>query len=188
VGRELVVGSDLDPVALEYLGSAFRQDPLVKVASYRFPLDAAGRKEVRSLGIDTIVCCNVLEHIEDDRATLTDMHDLLEPGGRLVLLVPALARLYGTLDEHLHHFRRYEKDELLQKLSEAGFAVEDCRFVNRLGVFGWYVNGKILRRRVLPRGQLRAFSLLMPFLKREVETPPTFGMSLLAVAQKPAGG
>jgi len=187
VARELVVASDLDPVALEYLRSAFREDPLVKVASYRFPLDAAGRKEIHGFGIDTIVCCNVLEHIEDDRATLGDMHDLLEPGGRLVLLVPALARLYGTLDEHLHHFRRYEKEELLEKLSAAGFALEDCRFVNRLGVFGWYVNGKILRRRVLPRGQLRAFSLLMPFLRREVEAPPTFGMSLLAVAQKKAG-
>ena len=182
--RELVVASDLDPVALEYLKSSFRDDPMVRVASYRFPLDPVSREEIRSLDIDTIVCCNVLEHIEDDRTTLTNMRDLLRPGGQLVLLVPALRRLYGTLDEHLHHFRRYEKAELLEKLAEAGFVVGDCRFVNKLGVFGWYVNGRLLRRRVLPRGQLRAFSLLMPFLKREEQTPPAFGMSLLAIARR----
>jgi glycosyltransferase involved in cell wall biosynthesis len=184
VPRELVVASDLDPVALEYLKATFRQEPAVRVASYKFPLDPAARQEIRSLRIDTIVCCNVLEHIEDDRATLKNMYEALEPGGRLVLLVPALARLYGTLDEHLRHFRRYEKPELLGKLAEGGFALEDCRFVNKIGILGWYVNGRILRRRVLPRGQLRAFSLLMPLLKREEQKPPDYGMSLLAIARR----
>src|SRR5881396_1734968 len=51
--------------------------------------------------LDTVVCLNVLEHIEDDRASLRAMHDLLQPGGRLVLLVPSLRALYGTLDEAL---------------------------------------------------------------------------------------
>ena len=88
------------------------------------------------------------------------MTAVLEPGGRLILIVPALARLYGTLDENLHHFRRYEKPELEQKIRDAGFVMEDCRFLNRPGILGWYVNGRILRRRVLPRGQLAAFRLL----------------------------
>ena len=65
--RELVVASDLDPVAVEYLKGTFRDDPAVRVASYRFPLDAAARQEIRDLRIDTIVCCNVLEHIERTR-------------------------------------------------------------------------------------------------------------------------
>ena len=53
------------------------------------------------------------------------------------------------------------------------------------GSLGWYVNGRILRRRVLPRAQLAAFKLLMPMLKREESKPPRVGMSLLAVARKP---
>ena len=85
--------------------------------------------------------------------------------------MPALARLYGTLDVHLHHFRRYEKAELEQKLRAAGFALEDCRFLNRPGIVGWYLNGKILRRRVLPSGQLAAFRLLLPMLEREDDEP-----------------
>jgi len=183
-GRELVVASDLDPVAVEYLKGVFRENPSVRVASYRFPLEPAAREEIRGLGIDTLVCCNVLEHIEDDRATLTDMREILRPQGRLILLVPALARLYGSLDIHLRHFRRYEKPELERKLSEAGFRIEDCRFVNRPGVFGWFVNGRLLRRKVLPKAQLRAFRLLLPLLKREETAPPSFGMSLLAIARK----
>jgi glycosyltransferase involved in cell wall biosynthesis len=183
-GREILVASDLDPVALEHLKGVFRDDPSVRVASYRFPLDESTREEVRALGVDTVVCLNVLEHIEDDRTTLANLKEALSPGGRLILLVPAFARLYGTLDEHLHHFRRYEKAELEQKIREAGFELEDLRFVNRPGIFGWWLNGRVLRRRVLPRGQLMAFKLLMPLLKREEVEPPSSGLSLLAIARK----
>ena len=183
-GRELVVASDLDPVALEYLRGTFRGDPSVRIASYRFPLAEAQRAEVRALRIDTLVCLNVLEHIEDDVSTLADLHAVLPSGGRLVLLVPALARLYGTLDEHLRHFRRYERTEVEEKIRAAGFVLEDCRFLNRAGILGWYVNGKILRRRVLPRAQLSLFKLTMPLLRREETNPPKTGMSLLAIARK----
>jgi glycosyltransferase involved in cell wall biosynthesis len=189
-GRELLVASDLDPVALEHLKGTFRDDPSVRIASYRFPLDPGERDGIRRLRIDSVVCLNVLEHIEDDRRTLADMHDVLEPGGRLVLLVPAFQSLYGTLDVHLRHFRRYEKAELESKIREAGFAIEDLRFVNRPGIFGWWLNGKVLRRRVLPRSQLLAFKLLMPMLEREKENPPSRGLSLVAIAKKEgaAGG
>ncbi len=183
--RDLVIASDVDPVAVEYLKGAFRDNPAVRVASYRFPLTSSELEEIRALSIDTIVCCNVLEHIEDDRATLSDMLAILRPGGRLVLLVPALSWLYGSLDLHLRHFRRYEKEELEEKLAKAGFALEDIRFLNRVGILGWFVNGRILRRSVLPRAQLQAFKLFFPLLRREEQNPPSTGMSLLAIARKP---
>ena len=179
-----MIASDVDPVAVEYLKGAFRDNAAVRVASYRFPLAPAEREEIRARSIDTIVCCNVLEHIEDDRATLSDMLAILQPGGRLVLLVPALSWLYGSLDLHLRHFRRYEKAELEEKLAKAGFALEDIRFVNRVGILGWFVNGRILRRSVLPRAQLQAFKLFFPLLRREEQNPPSTGMSLLAIARK----
>ena len=185
-GRELVVASDLDPVALEYLRGSFRDEPGVRIASYSFPLGEAERAELRSLAIDTVVCLNVLEHIEQDTATLSDLFALLSPGGRLILIVPALRKLYGSLDEHLHHFRRYEKAELEEKIRAAGFELEDVRFLNRPGILGWWVNGRLLRRRVLPSSQLAAFKLLLPILKREEAHPPSVGMSLLAIARKPA--
>ena len=60
-------------------------------------------------GIDTIVCLNVLEHVEDDRGALRRLHAALAPGGRLLLLVPAHEWLYGAIDRAIDHHRRYER-------------------------------------------------------------------------------
>ncbi|HYK41427.1 MAG TPA: glycosyltransferase [Thermoanaerobaculia bacterium] len=182
---EIVVASDLDPTAVEFLRGTFRDEPRVRVASYSFPLSADAREELRSLHVDSIVCCNVLEHIERDEAALSDMLSILPAGGRLALLVPAMQKLFGSLDERLGHFRRYERAELEAKVRAAGFEIDDLRFLNRPGVLGWWLNGRVLRRRVLPRGQLRAFGLVLPILRREERNPPSYGMSLLAVARKP---
>jgi glycosyltransferase involved in cell wall biosynthesis len=185
--RERVLASDLDPVACETLRAAYRDSRNVSVESLRLPLPPLEIARLRSEKLDTVVCLNVLEHIEDDRASLANFREVLESGGRAILLVPAIPRLYGSLDRALHHFRRYSREELTAKLEGAGFQIEAMRFLNRPGVFGWYLNSRILRRRVLPKGQLKMFSLLMPMLRRETSRPPAFGMSLLAIARKPDG-
>ena len=143
------------------------------------------RASSRPRHIDTIVCLNVLEHIEDDAGTLRDFARVLPSGGHLALLVPALPALYGSLDEALRHYRRYEKDALRRLVAEAGFAVEKVRYLNRPGVFGWWLNSRVFRRRVLPRQQLGAFRWLMPLLRAEEDAEPSFGMSLLVLARKP---
>ncbi len=183
--RERVIASDLDPVACETLRSTFRDRASVTVDSLRFPLSPEALERLRAEKLDTVLCANVLEHIEDDVTTLAQIREILQPGGRLVLLVPAMPSLYGSLDRELHHFRRYSADELDAKMRNAGFVQEDSRYINRPGVFGWYVNSRILKRRVLPRGQLKLFSLLMPILRRETKKRPTFGMSLLSIGRKP---
>ncbi len=184
--RERVIATDLDPVACETLQNAYRDQPGVRVGSLRFPLSTAEIEDLQRERLDTAICSNVLEHIEDDRVTLAQIRQILRPGGRLILLVPAMPRLYGTLDKELHHFRRYSWPELESKILQAGFQIEQIRYLNRPGVFGWYLNSRILRRRVLPKGQLRMFALLRPILEAEVERPPSYGMSLLAIARNPA--
>ena len=135
--------------------------------------------------IDTIVCMNVLEHIEDDAGTLADFCRVLQPGGHLALLVPAMPALYGSLDENLRHYRRYEKGGLATLVGRAGFTVESVRYLNRPGVLGWWLNSRVLKRRVLPKRQLGAFKWIMPLLRAEEKTEPSFGMSLLVLARKP---
>jgi len=182
--RERLIAVDNDPLYIEMAN--WRLGHLENIRTLRRDLaDPATYVDLKSERLDTIVCLNVLEHIEDDRATLDDLFALLQPGGRLILLVPAHARLYGSLDEHLRHYRRYEKAELEQKVRAAGFELEDLRFLNRPGVFGWWVNGRLLRRRVLPRGQLSVFKLALPLLRSEEATPPAWGLSLLAIGRKP---
>ena len=92
--------------------------------------------------------------------------------------------LYGSLDVHLHHYRRYERSELARLVAESGLEVETTRFLNRPGVLGWWLNSKVLKRKVLPKGQLRAFRWILPLLKLEEKGDPSFGMSLLVVARK----
>ncbi len=135
---------------------------------------------------DTIVCMNVLEHIEDDQKTLDNFISLLRPGGRLILVVPAYQCLFNPLDSHDGHFRRYEKAELLSKMSAAGFSVIHQSRFNLFGILGWFVNGTLLRRKDLPTGQMGLFNKVAPLLFwLESLTGPPAGLSLLAVGAKP---
>jgi glycosyltransferase involved in cell wall biosynthesis len=182
--RERVVASDIEAHYLRELRRRFEDKANVRVASFHFPLNDRDRADLRQEAIDSIVCMNVLEHIEHDRETLSDFASVLPDGGRLVLLVPAMPALYGTLDRALLHFRRYDRDQLAALVTSCGFEVRDIRYLNRLGVVGWWLNSRVLKRRVLPKGQLAAFKWLMPLLKREERQPPGFGMSLLVMATR----
>jgi SAM-dependent methyltransferase len=67
---------------------------------------------------------DVLEHLSDDLRMLADVAALLEPGGWLLLTVPARRSLWSYFDEASHHFRRYEKQELTDKLRDSGFEIQ----------------------------------------------------------------
>jgi glycosyltransferase involved in cell wall biosynthesis len=183
--RERVIASDIEPHYLRELIGRFGERSNVRIASYQFPLRDGDRAELKRDRVNTIVCLNVLEHIKDDAATLRDFADVLEPSGHLVLLVPAMKALYGTLDEHLHHYRRYAPDELKAAVATAGFEVDSIRFLNRPAVFGWWLSSRVLKRRVMPKGQLKAFKILMPLLRLEEKAEPGFGLSLLVLARRP---
>src|SRR5204862_182599 len=83
---ERVVLTATEPDYLGRLRERFARRSQVSVAELRLPAVSPALVAER---LDTVVCLNVLEHIEDDRASLRAMHDLLQPGGRLVLVVPA---------------------------------------------------------------------------------------------------
>src|SRR6185437_4450134 len=96
---------------------------------------------------DTVVCLNVVEHVQDDVGTLENIRNVLAEGGRAIILVPCGPRLYGSLDEVLGHFRRYTKEQLTKVAEQAGFHLEKMLEFNRPGVAGWWLNACVLRRR-----------------------------------------
>jgi 2-polyprenyl-3-methyl-5-hydroxy-6-metoxy-1,4-benzoquinol methylase len=135
--------------------------------------------------IDTIVCSNVLEHIEDDDDVLKSLYHLLPAGGRLIVLVPALKVLYNVFDKELGHFRRYSKSELSQKLTYNGFRICSLKYFNFFGILGWFVNGTLLRRRLLPEKQIGIFNKMVPlFIWVEKMIPTLLGQSLIVVGEK----
>jgi len=183
VDRERVVLTDTEPYYLGRLRERFAAYPTVTVAELRLPAvdgSLAGQR------LDTVMCLNVLEHIEDDRASLEAMGRLLQPGGHLVLLVPALRALYGTMDEALGHFRRYVPAELKAKVVAAGFELRHLEYFNLAGVPGWWFAGRVLRRRVIPGGALRWYEALVPLFRLEAVLPWRIGQSLIAIGRVPA--
>jgi glycosyltransferase involved in cell wall biosynthesis len=182
--REQVVASDLDPEYVELLKRTFGDKPNVEVR----PLDLArlGENGLVSQHFDTVVCANVLEHVEDDAGSLRAMRELLAPGGRVVLIVPALHALFGTIDTAIGHYRRYTRAEIDAKLRAAGLEVEHVSYFNLLGVPGWWLNARVLRRRSVPGLQARLNDRLVPLLRLERRLRPPIGMSLLAVGRVPA--
>jgi SAM-dependent methyltransferase len=150
----------------------------------RLYMPGAEIERYRSYRIDSVICFNVLEHIERDETALRNIYNLLEPGGRFLLLVPSHPWLYGSLDQHLGHRRRYRMKGLRNILEATGFKVIHLKYFNRIGILGWFLNGKILRRKRLSSFQLRIYNLLVPIFKLETFFPFPFGTSLLAVGEK----
>jgi glycosyltransferase involved in cell wall biosynthesis len=179
--REHVTATDCDLQYVALLARTFAGHPNVTVR----PLDLAHLADdgIPPRSYDTVVCANVLEHIADDGAALRAMREVLVPGGRLVLVVPALRALYGSIDRAIGHHRRYGRRELVGKLQAAGLVVEDVRALNVLGVPGWFLNARVLRRRSVPGIQARLNDRLVPLLRLEQRLRPPIGMSLLAVAR-----
>ncbi|MNL06836.1 Ubiquinone biosynthesis O-methyltransferase [compost metagenome] len=180
-GRRRVCLTDLSPAYLEILQKRFGHQPQISVHAWDLGREAPAVLEPRSF--DTVICLNVLEHIADDRAALHRMRALLKPGGRLALLVPAHAWLYNGFDKTLEHHRRYSKPGLTRLLAESGFRTQRSWYFNALGALGWFVNGKLLRKTLLPSGQMKLFDLLVPLLKLERWIPLPLGISVIAIAE-----
>jgi SAM-dependent methyltransferase len=86
---------------------------------------------------DLIYSSNVLEHIEDDLTVLKELFSLTADGGQLVIYVPAFQCIYSGLDKKVGHYRRYDKNDLLDKLRSAGFVIDKWQYSDSLGFFVW---------------------------------------------------
>jgi SAM-dependent methyltransferase len=136
---------------------------------------------------ETVIAVNVLEHVENDAEFLRAAHLTLTPGGSLLLLVPAVPKIYGSLDKAFDHFRRYTRSGLERSLLAAGFEIERLHYLNLVGVAAWFTAGRILNRTTLGRSQVRFYDRwVIPWLRRidSLFRPPV-GQSLLAIARKP---
>ena len=119
-----VIGSDCIPEPLEKIARKHPDVPLIQFDLVNCPLP--------DNCVDVVVALNVLEHIEDDRAALKQLHRILKPGGHAILEVPANQDLYDFYDKQLKHFRRYSLNELSDKSERAGFVLKNA---SHLGFF-----------------------------------------------------
>jgi SAM-dependent methyltransferase len=186
----------------EYVLSAtrLRELLLIEPADNNFPVLAqrfADDSRVRAVhgyledlaaaaSADTIVAVNVLEHVPDDAKFLDDAWRILEADGKLLLFVPALPFLFGTLDEAFEHHRRYTRMVLASRLVTAGFEILDLRYVNLPGVLSWFIAGRVLRKRTITLRDARLYDRWITPTTSWIERrwSPPLGQSLFAVARK----
>ncbi|MGA1823937.1 MAG: glycosyltransferase [bacterium] len=183
MSSQLVVLTDINKSHLEYVRQSFVSNPKVRVVHY--DISSADLADFSNYKIDTVVCLNVLEHIKEDEKALQNIYTLLENGGRLILLVPALKMLYGSLDKKLDHFRRYGRAELIKKLESKNFKIEKIYYQNFISVFGWFLNSRILKKKCMSSFVVMVLDKFIPFfalLERMVTIP--FGLSLIAICRK----
>jgi glycosyltransferase involved in cell wall biosynthesis len=183
LNRELIVAADDNPSYLERLAANFSNNPNVLTAEINLEC-SDGILKLKEHRFDTIVCVNVIEHLKPDEEVLRRFFEVLQPGGRAIILAPQGRWLYGSIDRALDHHRRYSRAEIRQKMERAGFEIDEIFGINRVAPPFWLLNGRVLRRTSVPGAQVRFFDRLVPLVKifdRFLPLPP---LSIIAIGRK----
>ena len=181
IPRKLYYASDINPHYLTYLKNLIPDHPYLRVGYTdgekhdSYPSDEK---------FDTVICLNVVEHLENDFGALRNIRDVLEENGRAIVLVPCGPGLYGTLDKVLGHYRRYSKAQFTELAAQAGFHLDALLSFNRFGSPAWWLNGRLLRRKTFGLWQIKMLNFLTPMVRvidRFLPLPP---LSIIAILRK----
>lgn len=137
-----------------------------------------------SLAADSLVAVNVLEHIADHEGFIRDAHKVVITGGSLLLFVPALPAIYGTLDKAFEHERRYTRGSLRRVIESAGWNVRRVTYMNFPGIAAWFLAGRVMKKTHIATPEAKAYDrLVVPWLSRlETAITPPIGSNLVAIA------
>jgi len=181
--RDFVMGIEPFADVVEQTRTKFRQFSNIEIQQHSIT-----EESVLSLAhhkFDTAISLNVFEHIDDDELAMRNTRVLLRKGGTFILIVPAHMSLYGEMDKSIGHYRRYDKDMMASKMKRAGFNVISQKYLNMVGALGWGVNGRLLKKKVPPTGQLKILNALVPALRTVEGTfGAPFGISLMCIAER----
>jgi 2-polyprenyl-3-methyl-5-hydroxy-6-metoxy-1,4-benzoquinol methylase len=184
LGRDQLVSIDVLPASVDQVHGLYAAQPGFQ-ALHSDICDERLVEELKPHRFDTVVCLNVLEHILDDTLAIQHMARLLEPGGKLILFVPAGSYLYGELDIALAHHRRYDRRSVLAVIQSAGLVPEVVRYMNPAGIPGWFLASRVLKRHAPPRGLLHLFNFLTPlFMWADEKVEMPIGLSVLCIARR----
>ena len=184
---DLVLAVDLSPRNMTVLRERFADSKTVEVLQVDLDQNIT---TVADRGLDTVVCLDVLEHVEEDVALMKRFHEAVQPGGHLLVKVPACKWLYGSVDEASDHYRRYSLRELQEKSEQAGWRVVRIQYMNIFGVLPYWLKSRVLRKtavfsRTFKPWQLALIHRLIPTLRLlDRLVGPPIGQSLILIAVK----
>ncbi|HYJ04376.1 MAG TPA: class I SAM-dependent methyltransferase [Chthoniobacterales bacterium] len=179
------VGVDGSPEAIGFCQQRGVDARLCRLPSY-VPL-ARG-------SFDAVLLLDVLEHLQEDKASARVAVDLLKPDGLLICTVPAHMWLWTERDEHHHHFRRYSRRRFQSLLQQPNLKIELFNHLNSL-LFLPAAVGRLWTK-LFAKGEVTDLALPPPKLnllltkvfaseRRFIQkTPIPVGLSFIAVARK----
>ncbi len=183
--RDQVVALDVEPDCVERLKERYPNQK--NLHAFCCDVNDPEFADLKRFNSDSVVCLNVLEHIEDDHKAIRGMSSAISPGGVIVLIVPAFQALFGPIDRNLGHYRRYNRKMIAELASSTGLKVRKTHYMNTVGFFGWWINAHILKREAQSAEQIQVFDkyIVPPMAWAEGIIRPFFGQSLFVVLEKP---
>lgn len=181
-----VLGIEHSPTGLAY-ARANTGAPLLAGSATKLPL-ADG-------SATAVIALDVIEHLADDRHAVAEMARILQPGGHLIINVPAFQILWSDWDVSLGHHRRYTLAMLGAVVARPGLRVVHMAYVNWLPFLPILVyrrlrsrlgssNGQRLEDGVPPRLINEAMSAAFVYPATWPWFHPPFGVSVFCVLQK----
>ncbi|MBW1855215.1 MAG: hypothetical protein JRJ00_11150 [Deltaproteobacteria bacterium] len=164
--KKCVVATDIDETYVRILLERFRNNSNVQVSQ----LDL-----------------NNLDHnLMLKLQALKAMKETLSGGGRIITIVPAFPKLFGSLDKAYGHYKRYSKEDFINISQALGLSLVYFRYFNFIGILGWIYSSKIRRKKTLSKQSVAVFDRwvvpTISVIEKKLTLP--FGLSLIAVLQK----
>lgn len=186
--RGWAVGLDFSPLALEFSR---------RRGARRLLRGDVTHAPVADASFDLVTALDLAEHVENDQAFFKEVMRVLEPGGHLVLTVPAHPFLWSEHDDALYHQRRYTRRAVCRLLRGAGFEIQRLTYCITLTfpmIVGFRVLQKLFKKKAKPKthhvilpawaNRLLTWSVeLEGILLKWINLP--FGVTIAAVAGKP---
>ena len=144
-----LVGLDFNPEAARRAGAK---------SGALTPGGDANRLPFADASFGALVSLDVLCHRAlDPAAALAEFHRVLQPGGVLVLNLPAFDWLHSAHDIRVHNERRFTAAKARVLLSEAGFTAVEARYWNALLLPLMILQRKILKSDAADKSDVAPF-------------------------------
>jgi SAM-dependent methyltransferase len=174
----VIIGSDYTLPTLNTIAPTVPDVPLLQFDLTRCPLP--------DQFIDTAILINVLEHIDDDEAAVSQLFRILRPGGAVVIEVPASGTLFDVYDRALMHFRRYDMNRLTTLLTKSGFVIDRRSHLGFLVYPAFYLSKRLNQIRYPSNAKLDERKIILKLISstEKASALMTHIMSLEALLRK----
>ncbi|MBZ5627706.1 MAG: glycosyltransferase [Acidobacteriia bacterium] len=181
IPRAQYCACDANPLFVRELRKLAATRPYLE-ASQIDPADPASLPSGRTF--QTVICKNVLEHVDDDVAVLRGIGGAVREDGRIVVLAPNGPALFGAIDRSLGHRRRYTREQLRLLAEKAGMRCTSIVPFNRACSVPWWFAGRVLRRKHFSLLQVKFVNWAAPVLRRLDRWVPLPPLSWIATFEK----